>query len=308
MTFSPLEQNTVWEVQTRLREIDMALHPSLKSSLGATRTFAYSTLAGCCQFLDTVQIGGYSNEVESFAKEVVAPVVEECFTEMEKHSFQLNNETLKLKLVEQLRKIQQYPECNEFKKDFSPEVISKLQKILKDGIFSFYKLNEEDPRYYGGVLRIDDRVFRNVAEIMEDAGYKEEGDHVGSSFDVSGHVTTIFSRELSENYEVIINAHSEFVGKNEKASLKPVCISYGCPQSGILSKAVVVRVESPEIDAYRSACGLGKLFPPAHISVFSKTIKPLSDLQDKKITFFQFIDKETHYLSRFNTIFKSAAL
>ncbi len=139
--FSPSEQNTVWNVQTRLREIDMALHPSLKTSLGEVRTFAYSTLAGCCEFLDSVQAERYSNEVERFANDIVTPIVKECFSEIETCLFQLNNESLKLKLVDQLRKIQQYPERNEFKKDFSPDVIIKLEKILKDGVFSFYKLN-----------------------------------------------------------------------------------------------------------------------------------------------------------------------
>ncbi len=146
-------------------------------------------------------------------------------------------------------------------------------------------------------------MFQNVAEVLKDAGYKEEGDLVGSSFDVGGHVTTVFSKELSENYEAIVSAHDKFVQNTEKASLKPVCISYGFPQAGILSKAVVITVESPEIDSYRSACGLGKLFPLAHVSVFSKVVKPLPEL--KEVTFLNFINRKTEYLSKLNKIFQS---
>lgn len=85
MSFSPVSQDTIWNVQTRIREVDMALCPSVKSILGPVRTFTYSTLAGCCDFLDSVQMGGYSSDVESFAKNIVTPVVEECFSEIEKY-------------------------------------------------------------------------------------------------------------------------------------------------------------------------------------------------------------------------------
>lgn len=311
MFFSPTQQNNVRNVQTRIREIDMALHPSVKSNLGAVRTFTYSTLAGCCDFLDSVQKGGYTNEVEAFAKEVVGPVVEECFLELEKYSvklnenksFKINDESLKLELVNKLRKMQEYPERNEFKKDLNPKIISKLGEILTTGKFSFYKLNENDSKNYGGVLEINKEAFLNAVKEMEDAGYKEAGDLVGSSFDVGGHVTTIFSKELSENYDSIMGVHNEFVSCIENASIKPLAISYGFPQAGILSKAVVITVDSPEIDSYRTACGLGKLFPPAHVSIFTKVVNPLEELKDE--TFLNFIDRKTQYLSRLHNIFQS---
>ena len=66
--FSPVTQKTVWDVQTRIREIDMTIYPSLKTSLGEIRTFTYSTLAGCCELLDAVQKNKYSNEIGSFCK------------------------------------------------------------------------------------------------------------------------------------------------------------------------------------------------------------------------------------------------
>lgn len=138
---------------------------------------------------------------------------------------------------------------------------------------------------------------------MEEAGYKDEGDLIGSSFDVGAHVTTIFSKELSENYEQIVQTHNTFISKAPNASLKPVCIEYGFPKTGRLSKAVVIDVHSPEIDAYRKACGLGELFPPAQLSIFSKEIKPLQELDG--VTFLQFVDKKTTYLNRLNEIFKS---
>ena len=307
MTFSPVSQNTVWNVQTRVREIDMALHPSVKSSLGDVRTFTYSTLAGCCDFLDSIQMGGYSNEVESFAKEIVEPTIKECFADIEKYSYKVGNEELKLSLANKLRVVQQY-NFPGFKTDLSPELISKLSDIIKTGSFSFYKLKDSDEKYYGGIIHIDNESFSKTVSLMEEAGYKQDGDMVGSSFDVGAHVTTIFSRELSGNYENIMGAHDTFISKVPNASLKPVSIDSGFPQSGILSKAVCLMLNSPEIDAYREACGLGKLVPPAHISIFSKVVKPLQELENKKITIYQYIDKPTLYLSKLNHVFRSAAL
>lgn len=306
MNFSPVSQNTIWNVQTRIREIDMALHPSVKSSLGEVRTFIYSTLAGCCDFLDSVQTEKYSSEVECFAKDVVLPIVEECFLEIEKYSFKLSDESLKLSLVGKLKKMQQYPKFNEFEEDTVPELIKTLEKVITTGKFAFYKLKETDSKYYGGIVHIDNKAFIDAVEIMEKARYKQNGDLIGSSLDVGGHVTTIFSKELSENYEHILNTHSEFISKNENASLKPISIKYGFPQSGILAKSVVITVSSPEIESYREACGLGKLFPAAHISIFSKVIQPLQELESKKVTFSQFINKETPFLSKLNHIFKSS--
>ena len=305
MTFSPIYQNTIWNVQTRIREIDMALHPSIKSKLGEVRTFTYSTLAGCCDFLDSVQMGGYANEVEYFAKEFVEPIVKECFLEIEKYSSKVSDETLKLSLANKLRTIQQYNYPG-FKTDLSPELISKLSNVIKTGSFSFYKLKESDQKYYGGIIHINNESFLKAVALMEEAGYKQEGDMIGSSFDVGAHVTTIFSRELSKNYENIIDAHNAFISKVPKASLTPISIEWGFPQTGILSKAVCIMLSSSEIDAYREACGLGKLLPPPHISVFSKVIKPLQTLEDHNITFFQFINKKTLYLNKLKDVFKNS--
>lgn len=239
------------------------------------RTFTYSTLAGCCDFLDSVQLGGYSCQVESFAKDVVCPIVEECFSEIEKHQFKVNDDSLKLKLVDKLRKIQQHPQRNDFKTDLAQEVIEKLEKIITTGKFGFYKLKETDSKFYGGVLHVDKESFSEAIKIMEIAGYKEEGDFIGSYFDVGGHVTTIFSKELSENYEHIIEVHNNFIQSSENATLKPISIKYGYPQAGILSKAVVIEVASSEIESYRRACGLRELSPTAHISIFSKVVKTI---------------------------------
>lgn len=302
MVFSHFSQNTVSKVQIRIREVDMALHPSVKSNLGEIRTFTYSTLAGCCDFLDSVQMGGYSNEVESFAKEIVEPTIKECFAEIEKYSSKIGDEALKLALANKLRCVQQY-NFPGFKTDLSPELISKLSDVIKMGSFSFYKLKDSDEKYYGGIIHINNEAFEKAVSLMEEAGYKQEGDMVGSSFDVGAHVTTIFSRELSENYENIMSTHDNFISKVPNASLTPVSIDSGFPQSGILSKAVCLMLNSPEIDAYREACGLGKLVPPAHISIFSKVVKPLPELRE--VTFLNFINRETQYLSKLNKIFQS---
>ena len=67
---------------------------------------------------------------------------------------------------------------------------------------------------------------------MEEAGYKQEKDLVGSCFDAKGHVTTIHPKELGENYEQIVKGHDEFVSKMESVSLKPISIKSGLPQFG----------------------------------------------------------------------------
>lgn len=301
--FSPTLQSKVRDVQIRIREIDAALHPSIRTVLGSSRTFAYSTLAASCGFLDSVQLGSYSTEIQAFAK-LVSSTVEECFEEIRKSN--LNDEALKLKLVDKLRKMQQYPNPVEITSDPAPTLIEKLQKIITPGTFDFYKLNASDSKYYGGVLHIEKNSFSAIVKIMEEAGYKEEGDKSGSSFDVGAHVTTILSSDLSKNYDQIMRAHSEFTSKSNSASLKPLAIRTVYPKSGQSVKAVVIAVASNEIEAYRKACGLGELVPPAHISVFTKEVKPLKMLESPKVTLVQFINKETPYLKQFNNIFKAA--
>ncbi len=302
--FSPAAQNSIRNVQTRIREIDAALYSKIKQQLCEIRTFTYSILAGSCQFLDSVQEGGYSSEVVAFALEVVKPAVEGCFEEIAKYSGQegqLKDERLKLTLLEKLKKILVYPEFNEFAVDLNVEVLKKLEKIITSGSLTLYKLPGSE-RYYGGRVEIEDAVFKSAIKVMEEAGYRHEGDLDGSCFDAKGHVTTIHAKEIAENYDRVVRGHEHFVSNHKDVLLKPIAIKFGNPQSGRLSRAVVITVDAPDVELYRKACGLRKLIPETHVSVFTQEIQPLQSL--KTITFAEYLDRTTPYLRRFHEVWE----
>ena len=75
-----------------------------------------------------------------------------------------------------------------------------------------------------------------------------------------------------------------------------------------MAKAVVITVEVPEVEAYRKSCGLGKLVPDTHLSIFTQEIQPLPELKEKQMTFVMFIDREgeSKYLNKLKTIFKKS--
>lgn len=302
--FSPPAQDTVWKVQTRIREIDASLHPLFKQELGEIRTFVYSILAGSCLFLDSVTEAVYSPEVVAFAKDVVKPIVENCFQEMVESQGQkdaLNIDKLKLSLQGKIQKFLIYPEANQFQTKVDVTLLKKLDDLNLSGTFKLYKIPGSDA-YYGGRIEIDDKIFKAAIKVMEEAGYRQEGDLDGSSFDAIGHVTTLHPRELAENYERIIQAHEDFATAIKVVKLKPASIRFGNPQTGRLSRAVVISVDVPEINSYRKACGLGDLVPEAHISIFTQVAQPLESL--KAVTLIQYLDKPTPYVQKFKEIWE----
>jgi hypothetical protein len=302
--FSPHAQNTVWNVQTRIREIDASLHPLFKQELGEIRTFVYSILAGSCQFLDSVTEAGYSPEVVAFAQDVVKPVVESCFQEMAEYQKQKNGfnlDKLKLSLMEKVQKFLIYPSVNQFQTKVDVNLLKKLDALNLSGTFKLYKIPGSDA-YYGGRIEIDDKIFKAAIKVMEEAGYRQEGDLDGSSFDTIGHVTTLHPRELAEGYNGIVQAHENFVAAVKAIQLKPTSIRFGNPPTGRLSRAVVISVDAPEIASYRKACRLGDLIPEAHISIFTQVAQPLESL--KAVTLIQYLDKPTPYLRRFKEIWE----
>ena len=56
----------------------------------------------------------------------------------------MNNDSLKLSLVDKLNKVQIYPKFNEFKEETNPELMEKLENVIAKGNFTLYKLKDSD--------------------------------------------------------------------------------------------------------------------------------------------------------------------
>lgn len=272
--FSPVRQTTVREVQNTIRQIDMSLFPSVREKLGQQQTFVYSLLAGCCSFIGSPNLNAFSQEILDFAYNVVTPIVNACFEEIKKK--ELTNPELKIALFKNLEKIQYYPQVFDFETIQNEEMIAELKKIITVGTYTLYKLNPESEKFYGGRIDISDEVFSKVVKILENYGYKEDEDIVGSSFDQKGHITTIEPRELAENYDQVVSSH-----ENREAALEPTSLRIGNPQSGRLSRAVTIGVNVNELDVYRNKLGAMKI--PPHLSVFTQEIKAFPELKDISI-------------------------
>lgn len=287
MVFSP-RQNNVWDIQTTIRQIDMSLFLSLKTSLGTDQTFVYSTLAGCCAFIDSQNSNQFSSEIHEFASKIVSPIVEDCFEEIKKFNNDLNNPQLKLSLLKKLDGVQFYPERRDFKTIKNEELINELKKIIRIGTYTLYRVNPSAEKFYGGRIDISEEAFTQAANLIEKYGYKQSGDTVGSSFDLQGHITTIDPRELTQNYEAVVSAHNNFIVSSPEAALKPICIESGSPRSGRLSGALTISVEVDGLEKYRNILGAMKI--PPHLTVFSKEIQVLPSL--KNVTIFDFTKQE----------------
>lgn len=295
--FYPKKQTTVWDIQTTIRQIDMSLYPNIKGTIGTDQTFVYSTLAGCCALIGSKNLSRFSQEIQTFANEIIRPVVDECLKEIKNFNCELNNTQLKLLLLKKIDRIQFYPEIIDFRKIQNEKMVAELQKVIKVGVYTLYKVNPSSDKFYGGRIDISEGSFSQAAQILEKYGYKQEGDIIGSSVDRQGHITTIEPRELAQNYDSVVSAHESFIKISNKVALKPTCIRVGSPQSGRMSRIVTIAVEVDGLDKYRSILGAMK-FPP-HLSIFSQEIQPISIL--KNISFDTFTrDNGNNYLMRLN--------
>ena len=271
---------SVRDVQNRVRSVDMALFPSVKKMLGEKQTFVYSLLAGFCEFASS-DVSHQSEDVQKYAAKVEA-VAQDCIREIESYGNQLDNQELKGKLQEKLNRLLFYAKKTDFEFIDNKELISQLQKTVKAGTYSLYKLPSDPERYYGGRIDIDDASFETAAKLLGD--YQEEEDVIGSSFDHRGHITTIDPGELNKGYDGIVKTHEEFVAKSPKeVALKPVGIKVGMPQSGRQSKVVTIVTEVDGLKEYRNLLGLGDMKFAPHISVFSQEICPAPSLKGKDI-------------------------
>lgn len=295
--FSPEKQKTVWDVQTTIRQIDMSLYPSVKNEIGADQTFVYSTLAGCCALIDSKQLAKFSDEIQLFGTNVIRPVVEACFKEIGNSNCKLNDVKLKLSLLKNLQAIQFYPKKIDFRTINDEQMITELQKVIQIGSYTLYKVNPNSEKFYGGRIDISRESFAQAAQILENNGYKQKQDVLGSSFDRQGHITTIDPSELAQNYESIVSSHETFTKSSKEVRLKPIDIRVGAPQSGRMSRVVTITVEVEDLEKYRGALGAMKFSP--HLSVFSQEIQPISSLQQISIHAFT-KDVDNEYLMKLN--------
>lgn len=294
--FSPQKQTNVWDVQTTIRQIDMALGGSTKK--WGDQGFVYSTLAGCCSLLDS-NISEFSLPIQTFA-EKVKETVAICFKEIEKANFELSSRSLLSVLKTNLENVQYYPQKNVFEvipnqntpaehRQALEVMMSQIQKVITVGTLVLYKLKPNDPQYYAARVDIPNEAFEQAVQIVTASGFRAPNDDVGSSFDKQGHVTTIEPKELSQKYDAIKSAHEKGL---ETIPLHPIGIKIGSPQTGKLARMVGIVLDGKEINEYRNRFGFGKMMFAPHVTVFSQEIKPMAGLKDVSVE--NFTDLKDH--------------
>lgn len=289
--FSKEDYSSIESIQFHLREIDMALYERVKKDIGEKQTFVYSYLAGCCSLLDTSD-ESMSEQTRNFIKNVVDPIVKECFEAIDASKKNLNDQKLKDKLQELLSKIQFFPKKNEFEiiKDEKVLAVLKEKNLLTfTGQYAFYKLQPGNKEFYAGWLEIDAKIGDEIAEILEQHGYKDKNDVLGSALlssanDKKWHISTIDARELSRNHDQIIARHNDFAAKEKASEISIIGIKQGRPQLGRLGHMVAVVVKVNNLKEYRKACGLpeNQAFGP-HLSLFSREVNPAPTLKGRSI-------------------------
>lgn len=299
--FSPQKQTNVWDVQTTIRQIDMALGGSTKK--WGDQGFVYSTLAGCCSLLDA-NISEFSLPIQTFV-EKVKETVAICFKEIEKANFELSSRGLLSALKTNLENVQYYPQKNVFEvipNQNTPaehlqalqDLMSQIQNVITVGTLVLYKLKPNDPQYYAARVDLPNEAFEQAVKIATAYGFRAPNDDVGSSFDKQGHVTTIEPKELSQKYDAIKSAHEKGL---ETIPLRPIGIKIGSPQAGKLARMVGIVLDDKEINEYRNRFGFGKMMFAPHVTVFSQEIKPLAGLKDVSVE--NFTDQKDHpYLTK----------
>lgn len=285
-------QNAVQAAQTKIRQIDMSLSPSVKQYVTGNQSFVYSRLAGCMAFLSGTKWESSSKEVQAFAKNTVEPTVKECLQAIDTYKNDLHDTKLQLALLEHLDKVMFFPEKIDFQTVSNMDLIRQIQSIITVGSYKLYKNNQKDKNYYSGVIEIPDLDFLKTTKTLEDAGYRKNGDMVGSSANVKGHISTMEPAELARDYHAVMEGHAAYTKASSQVALKPVSLKVGAPQSGRLSRVVAIHVDVDHFDAYRKTCGLGQLRFPPHISVFSQEIQPIDSL--KAVSIIDFLRRDNN--------------
>ena len=126
MSFSSKIQTSVADVQTQIRAIHQSLYPELAGDLGDKQCYVYTTLAGFCAFAGSKELDSFSPEILKFARDVVQPVVHDCFQEIEKYHNKLADRNLKSAIQDKLSKIHSYP-LNVYSLEFKP--LSELHNV-----------------------------------------------------------------------------------------------------------------------------------------------------------------------------------
>lgn len=282
--FSPHMQHTVSDIQMQIRRIESSLSASATQVAGDCG-FAYSFLSGCSAFLNSEHLDAFPQEVQEFAKQIVQPMVADCLQAIHEHDSHLPDPRLKLAILKRLNKVQYFPKTHPHNTLITvrdPVLMEELAKVIQMGTYTLYMLNDQPGIFFGGRLDIAESSFKEVGHILERYHYKEPGDVLGAAPDLKGHVTTIEPRELTARYDAILKAHDAFTQVTQVATLKPVSLSFGTPQSGRLARVVVINVQSNEIDEYRTALGL-KPLTSLQLSVFSQNVQPLPELYESSI-------------------------
>lgn len=275
------DHSTTKEVLNELRSIDMALYEDVKKTIGEKQTFVYSYLAGCCVLADT---RGLSEEIQTFINQAVKPVVADCFTAIEASKNDLNDQALKSKLIDLLKRVQFYPKENKFQVTTEGKVFDALKEkdlLTFTGKYTLYKLRESDARFQGARLEVEAKIGNEIAETLEACNHKAKTDELGSaSYDRKWHVETISPFDMPKDYDNIVKKHGEYVQANpDPVKVKIRGITEGHPQSGRTFHAVGVEVEIENLSAYRKFCGLPEKtkFPPL-MTLFSSSIVPTKTL------------------------------
>lgn len=275
MLFTPSTQN-ISDIQLKIREIDLTFLPEIQQKLGKAQTFVYSSLIGCCAFAGSKNLDEFPKPIQEFAEKIVTPIINYCFEQIEKYGFDLNNKDMKLLLIKGLDKIQYY-EPKEFENIQDKELLDKLTKILTVGTYKLCKNDEKDTKFHRGLIDIPQDDFSQVVKAIDEAGHKKENYDIGS-FGMKGHITSINSTELTQNYDAMVSHHNNYINQTDKVALKPLTLEKGKPQTGPISEVVIVTMEIENFNEYRKP--LKPMRYPPHLSIFSKEIKPIKELKD----------------------------
>lgn len=284
------QYQTVYDLQMGTREIGTALFEKVRTSpLGSDRTHVYTLLSTFAALVDWKDLPTASTEIKVFVKEIVSPIVSNCFKAIEAANNDLNKIPLIVDLEKKLNAALIYPKKTEFPFKTDDSLNKELASISPiEGTYVLCDIIPESKKFRNSYITISKEIFALMISAFEKAGYKKAAHKISSTAAGIGHITNLTTTELAEHYDKAIEAHEKFTKNSPKAILTIKGVKEGRPQYGRLAHVVMAIFKIDNLEGYRKECGLGEIeFPPC-ITIFSSEVQPYP--QFRGVTLAQFAD------------------